>query len=58
MSKKQSPTKVPTQTPTEHEAILMALNDLCQAVSKLSAAQVVLVRTLVVLFDLGKEVEG
>jgi len=49
MSKKQ---------PTEHEAILMALNELCISVGKLAAAQVVLVRTLVVLFDLGGEVEG
>ena len=49
MSKKQ---------PTEHEAILMALNELCISVGKLAAAQVVLVRTLVVLFDLGEEVEG
>ena len=57
MSKKQSPTKAPTQTPTEHEAILMALNDLCISVGKLAAAQVVLVRTLVVLFELGEEGE-
>lgn len=48
MSKKQ---------PTEHEAILMALIELGKSVSRLAAAQVVLVRTLVVLFDLGEDYE-
>lgn len=41
--------------PTEYEAILLALIDLSKAVSKLAAAQVVLVRTLVAIFELGEE---
>jgi len=48
MSKKQ---------PTEHEEILIALNDLAGLISKLTAAQVVLVRTLVAIFELGEEDE-
>ena len=43
--------------PTEHEAILMALNELCGLMGRLAAAQVVLVRTLIAIFDLREEVE-
>ena len=44
--------------PTEHGVILMALNELCTAVGRLAASQVVLVRTLVAIFELGEDVEG